>query len=515
MNTSILEEELAPLNARIGQVRQRQEDLERQLHAVEEELEAFAADRQRFAALQEVCAALEKLASLEAEALFWDGIEDPGEAAGHVERSRSRIITFERELSGILEAQATLQKRVNHCRDELSILYEEVRDAYDREERRKEEYIVEREASPVPYREMLMPWTKEGESERHFRYAVLLALLLCLVIGIPISLVNIPIPDHSVAVVEIPKRLVQLVRKEEPAKAPAPKREPKPVSEEQKEEAELAKADKEKVKEETKPSPEEKRSETPPPETNDLANEEPGGGGGEQEVARKKAETVGVLAFKDAFKDLMEETQVAKLGTEARLTKDSPEIAGRAVASRSLVSIQAQSGSSGGIASAQVSRNIGNGNVDRLGGIGIGRNGGSGGGSGGGHGGGTGTGVGIGRVSSTIANLEESSRPVNDGIAPARTDEEIQIVFDRYKAALYRIYNRELRKDPTLRGKILMRISIEPGGEVSFCEVESTDLASDELVARIVDRIRGFNFGPKEGVQKMTILYPIDFLPAG
>ena len=35
-----------------------------------------------------------------------------------------------------------------------------------------------------------------------------------------------------------------------------------------------------------------------------------------------------------------------------------------------------------------------------------------------------------------------------------RTDEEIQIVFDRYKAALYRLYNRELRKDPTLRGQI-------------------------------------------------------------
>jgi hypothetical protein len=110
---------------------------------------------------------------------------------------------------------------------------------------------------------------------------------------------------------------------------------------------------------------------------------------------------------------------------------------------------------------------------------------------------------------------EGSSRPTSDGLAPGRTDEEIQIVFDRYKATLYRIYNRELRKDPTLRGKILMRISIEPDGAVSLCQMESTDLASPELVARIVERIKRFNFGPKEGVQKMTILYPIDFLPAG
>ena len=131
-----------------------------------------------------------------------------------------------------------------------------------------------------------------------------------------------------------------------------------------------------------------------------------------------------------------------------------------------------------------------------------------------GKGGGSGDGTGFGRVESTIADLEESSRPLSDGLAPGRTDEEIQIVFDRYKAALYRIYNKELRKDPTLRGKMLLRISIETSGAVSMCKVESTDLASAELVAKIVDRIKRFNFGPKEGVPKMTILYPIDFLPA-
>ena len=128
---------------------------------------------------------------------------------------------------------------------------------------------------------------------------------------------------------------------------------------------------------------------------------------------------------------------------------------------------------------------------------------------------GHGSGVGFARVGSPIAGLEESSRPTSDGHALGRTDEEIQIVFDRYKAALYRIYNQELRKDPTLRGKILMRISIEPDGAVSLCKVESTELASPELVDKIVERIRRFNFGPKEGVQKVTILYPIDFLPAG
>ena len=177
---------------------------------------------------------------------------------------------------------------------------------------------------------------------------------------------------------------------------------------------------------------------------------------------------------------------------------------------RSLVAVQAQAGSSGGISNVGVSRNVGSGNVDRLGRAGIVR-----GAGGDGIGSGNGSGVGFGRIESSIGGLEESSRPLSDGLAPGRTDEEIQIVFDRYKAALYRIYNRELRKDPTVRGKILLRISIETSGAVSMCKVESTDLASPELVAKIVARIKRFNFGPKEGVPKITILYPIDFLPAG
>nr|WP_233710199.1 AgmX/PglI C-terminal domain-containing protein [Aestuariicella albida] len=105
-------------------------------------------------------------------------------------------------------------------------------------------------------------------------------------------------------------------------------------------------------------------------------------------------------------------------------------------------------------------------------------------------------------------------RPLSDGVGPTRTDEEIQIVFDRYKAALYRIYNRELRKDPTLKGKMVLRITIEPDGSVSVASVESTNMASQTLEKGVLARVGRFNFGPKDGVPVITILYPIDFLPA-
>ena len=33
--------------------------------------------------------------------------------------------------------------------------------------------------------------------------------------------------------------------------------------------------------------------------------------------------------------------------------------------------------------------------------------------------------------------------------------------------------------------------------------------------AQVVERVRSFDYGAKEGIAAVTILYPIDFLPAG
>jgi len=34
-----------------------------------------------------------------------------------------------------------------------------------------------------------------------------------------------------------------------------------------------------------------------------------------------------------------------------------------------------------------------------------------------------------------------------------------------------------------------------------------------DLAAQVVSRVRVIDFGPKDGVQALTIVYPIDFLP--
>jgi len=228
----------------------------------------------------------------------------------------------------------------------------------------------------------------------------------------------------------------------------------------------------------------------------------PGEGFPVAEVPPKpKVGNTGILAFRDKFASLTQDKTGPRLGADARFT--NADDATR-VSAGSMLTTNAPGGS-GGINVASLSRSVGGG-----GGGGGGYYGGGGNGSGGGM-----PGVGVGRATSTIASIGGGERPLSKGgPGPSRTDEEIQIVFDRYKASFYRLYNRELRNDPTLRGQMVLRLTIEPDGSVSMCVLQSSDMKAPDLASQVVSRVRTINFGAKEGVQALTIVYPIDFLPA-
>ena len=224
-----------------------------------------------------------------------------------------------------------------------------------------------------------------------------------------------------------------------------------------------------------------------------------------------KAGKAGILAFKDKFASLATDKTAPLLGAEARHA--AAEEVGPP-SSRSMLTSNAP-GSSGGINLASLSRSVGGGGGGGggggnggggVGGRGVGANGSGGGGIGG---------AGTGRVVSTIAPITGADRPkARSGPGPARTDEEIQIVFDRYKASFYRLYNRELRNNPALKGQMVLRLTIEPDGSVSMCALQSTDMDAPDLATQVVNRVRMINFGAKDGVPAVTIVYPIDFLPA-
>ncbi len=242
----------------------------------------------------------------------------------------------------------------------------------------------------------------------------------------------------------------------------------------------------------------------------DLAGKEelpPGPEVGLPAEAKSKVGNAGILALKDKIASLAQDTVVAPLGADARHI--AADDVGRSSA-RSLLTSNTP-GSSGGINVASLSRSVGGGG----GGGGGGGNGGGGvGGRGTGAGGGGIGGVGVGRAVSPIAPITGAERPkARGGPGPARTDEEIQIVFDRYKASFYRLYNRELRNNPALKGQMVLRLTIEPDGSVSMCVLRSTDMDAPDLATQVVGRVRTINFGAKD-VPAVTIVYPIDFLPA-
>ena len=100
-----------------------------------------------------------------------------------------------------------------------------------------------------------------------------------------------------------------------------------------------------------------------------------------------------------------------------------------------------------------------------------------------------------------------------DSRLQGRSLEEIQVVMDRNKSGLYSLYNRALRRDATLQGKVVLQITIAPSGEVTKCEIISSELGNASLEDRIVRRVKLINFGAKD-VAEMTIKYPIHFIPS-
>ncbi len=120
------------------------------------------------------------------------------------------------------------------------------------------------------------------------------------------------------------------------------------------------------------------------------------------------------------------------------------------------------------------------------------------------------------RVASPVAGIGQSAggarRSGSSGKA-SRSREEIELVFDKNKGAIFALYNRALRMDPTLEGKLVLRLTIAPNGEVTFCEIVSSELGDDELERKLVQRIKLFRFEAKD-VEPITTTKPIDFFPA-
>jgi len=308
-----------------------------------------------------------------------------------------------------------------------------------------------------------LPWETALEEEQRFRKILKQVVIGIAVLSIVFSFLPLPEVDHD-RVEKIPPRFAKLILEKQ---KPPP---PPPVFIEQPKPEEL-KPEQPKVVEKDKPKPEPVVKEEPKPVDR-------------TEEARKKASVAGLLPFADALADLRDNQAVANV-TSSRNLAGAAGAAKRA--ERSMITSKAGK-ASGGINTAGMSRDTG--------GSGL-------------------AGHDTTQVSSTVAGLGAGPtvrRPEASDL-PARSREEIEMVFDKNKGAIYALYNRALRRDPTLQGKLVLKLTIEPSGAVSFCEIVSSELEDEQMLRKLVKRIKLFRFDAKD-VATITTTKPIDFFPA-
>ena len=65
----------------------------------------------------------------------------------------------------------------------------------------------------------------------------------------------------------------------------------------------------------------------------------------------------------------------------------------------------------------------------------------------------------------------------------------------------------------SLQGKVVVELKIAPSGAVVGCRIVSSELHAAELEAKLLARIKQFDFGAKD-VNETLITYPVDFLPS-
>jgi TonB family protein len=453
------------LRAQISQTHAKLGGLEQTLRGLDAKLESMSAQRESCELLEQVCGSLEKLEALGVDELFW-GQTGANRTAEHVRAVRDRMSDVQANLATIERQRQALLARISEGQEVLDLLEDDLLELEEEEEERNAEWLIERELV-LHEAPMVMPWARGGEDDRRYRKSLSVSLLVAALLGTIAALVELPLPDLEL-IPEVPERFARLIE-QQPLPPPPP-----PVAELPTEAPEPEPPPEERVIEEVASEV----PEAPEPEPT-VAVEAP------PEPQAPQVRSAGILAFRESFSSLAERDP-SRLGASARINDAGQAAVGRT--ERAMVTSQ-EPGSSGGINLGSLSRDVGGG------GPGIGD-------------------VEVARVASSIGPAGNSDRPLSGGAIAGRTDEEIQIVFDRYKAALYRLYNRELRNDPTLQGQVVLELTIEPDGSVSHCVVRSSDMNAPALEQQVVERVLTFDFGAKEGISAITIIYPIDFLPA-
>lgn len=81
------------------------------------------------------------------------------------------------------------------------------------------------------------------------------------------------------------------------------------------------------------------------------------------------------------------------------------------------------------------------------------------------------------------------------------------------KGAIQQCYEKELKRNPSLKGKVVVRFSITPAGRTSDIDIEENTLGNEAVGSCIKTTIRGWVF-PFKPPSDVPVAYPFVFAPA-
>jgi len=316
-------------------------------------------------------------------------------------------------------------------------------------------------AAVVLYRIYELPWSTGFDDDQKFKQLARGSIVAAVVFALMFWVLPQPKIDPK-DVAEVPRTLVRLVLEQKQQLPPPPvvREEPKP----------------EKPVEDRKIEPPKPKPEPvvkPEPKPIDVAQQ-----------ARDKAKVAGLLPLTNALQSLRDNKITERLDkTDVGVVNSNAPFA-----ERSLITSKVGT-ASGGINTAALSRNTG--------------------------------GSGLGSRSTTQVESPVEAVGMAGGAAQrsgesgkaSRSREEVERVFDTNKGRIFTLYNRALRENPALQGKVVLRLTIKPDGHVESCEVVSSELNDPDLLKGLVQRVLLFQFEPKD-VETITTTKPIDFFPA-
>jgi len=312
-------------------------------------------------------------------------------------------------------------------------------------------------AKNAPIAEPNMPWLDDRE-DRIFRRLWITMLLLFIGAGVVLNGIELPEIIQK-NLVDVSPRLAKLILEKQKVEPPPKPKAPPPEKEKQAE----------------------KKKEPPKPKKKEEVK---------KESARDVAKKSGLIALADELDDLRE---IFDLG-DVELPQQTAGSEAVKIASASDLLGSSATQSSGGIQTDTLNRNL---KTSEL-------------------------------AQRQTTNVQSKIETSNDKLAKAsttqksqgtsrsaskRSADEIERVFQKNKDKIFNIYNRALRKNPSLAGQVVVELTIAPDGNVVRVDILSSELGDEALERKLVLKIKRFKFS-KANVAEIIVTYPIEFLPS-